>query len=322
MKHILISIVVPIYNVQDYLDRCIESIIRQSYDKFELLLVDDGSTDSSGAGCDRWSLLDKRIRVIHKKNGGLSSARNAGIQAAIGSHIGFVDGDDFIHERMYEVLLEKLLTYETDISICNRYDYYDDGRICSSNTSGADLIMNSEEAILEMNSFRSFDMSACDKLYKKELFDEICFPKGCLSEDFYVMPRLFDKAEKICYTPQPLYYYLQRQGSITRNKKINFDFAKAAKEQMEYVEQTYPGLTSCVHAAYASANMTVYNFHLKNHVRCSKENTRVLKKAVKENLVHMMNNQHLPYIKKIQGFLFARSLPLYKLVFWLFNKMK
>lgn len=318
----MISIIIPVYNVKEYLTKCVESIVNQSYPKLEIILVDDGSTDGSGEICDLLSWEDERIQVIHKKNGGLSSARNAGIDIAKGDFIGFVDSDDYIAEEMYEVLLTNLQKNAADISICNRWYEREDGTKFLRYKPTADvMIMDSKKAILEMNSFRTFDMSVCDKLYQRELFEGIRFPEGKLSEDFYIMYRLFDKAEKICYISAPLYYYMQRTGSISHNKKINFDFVKAAKEQMEYIEKKYPELAGCVHSSYASANMTVYNFHKKNKVKCPKEVKIELQKNVKGNLAYVLKNRELSLVKKIQALLFVYCALLYDYTFFLYKKI-
>lgn len=319
----MISVVVPIYNVQEYLEKCIESILSQTYSSLEIILVDDGSTDQSGKICDDYKDRDTRIKVLHKENGGLSSARNAGIELATGEYIGFVDSDDYIDKAMYEVLLQKMVQYNADISICNRFYTEEDGRkFLRYKSDGNELVMDSEHAILEMNSFRSFDMAAWDKLYKRKVFDEIRFPEGKLSEDYFIMYRLFELVDRICYTPEPYYYYMQRKGSISRGKKINFDFVEAAKEQMEYVEKRYPQLKNCVHTAYASANMTVYNFHMKNHVKCSKDVRQKLQDKVKENYSYVKNNMEISKVKKIQTFLFAYMIPIYDCAFRVFKVVK
>lgn len=316
----LISIVIPVFNVKNYLANCVKSIEKQTYANLEIILVDDGSTDGSGELCNQLALKDRRIHVIHKKNGGLSSARNVGIEVAAGKYIGFVDSDDYIDGKMYETLLKKMYKYSADISICGRWYVYENGKKhLRYQSDGKDLVMNAEQAILKMNSYCSFDMAAWDKLYSKSLFDNIRFPEGKLSEDYFIMFRIFDKAKVICYTPEPLYFYIQRKGSISRSKKINFDFAEAAKEQMEYVEEKYPRLKNCVHTAYASANMTVYNFHIKNHVKCKKEDRILFQKVVADNMDYIEKNDKISSVKKIQAKIFCLNILLYNIFFRMFK---
>ncbi|WP_270424946.1 glycosyltransferase family 2 protein [Anaerostipes hadrus] len=318
----LISIVVPVYNVENYLDRCVKSIIAQVYTNIEIILVDDGSSDNSGKICEKWKEKDKRIIVIHKKNGGLSSARNAGIEIAKGKYIAFVDSDDYISKNMYSELYRVLKQNNSDIAICGRKYVWDNGkRYCRYHYDKRIENYSSKEAIREMNSFRKFDMAAWDKLYRTSLFENIRFPEGKLSEDYYIMYKLFLKSKKVVYYAYPLYYYYQRQNSITKNKKINFDFINAAYDQMIEVSRAVPELKSCVSIAYASANMTVYNFHIKNKVKCTKENKKKMKKAVRCNFKYICKSSDISIIKKIQSLLFITSIPLYRVMFYFAKKV-
>lgn len=185
-----------------------------------------------------------------------------------------------------------------------------------------DLIMNSKEAIFEMNNFKYFDMSAWGKIYKTDLFNNIKFPEGKLSEDYFIMYLLFDKANKIVYNSKPLYYYLQRNGSITKGKKIKLDFVEAAYNQMIYIENKYPDLKRCVRAAYASANMTVYNIVLKNKGEHNKEILKKLQYEVKINYNYIKGYKQWSIPKRIQAFLFIRYIPVYNFVFKIFRIIK
>lgn len=319
----LISVIVPVYNVAPYLERCVESICRQIYRNLEIILVDDGSTDSSGKLCDRLAESDERVKVIHKKNGGLSSARNRGLDCAVGTYIGFVDSDDYIDLSMYEILYQKLKQYNAGVAICSRYYESEDGkRETRFPITGKDRVMNAEEAIEEMNFLRSFDMAAYDKLYRKEVFADIRFPEGKLSEDYFIMFRVFQQAGCICFTPQPLYFYIQREGSISRNQKINYDYIEAAYEQMINVEKIFPRLEGCMHSAYAFANMTVYNFHLKSGMPCSAEQRDTLRKNVLGNMNYIRKSRALPWRRKMQSELFIRSFALYGLFFRIYKRFR
>ena len=182
--------------------------------------------------------------------------------------------------------------------------------------------MNSKEAIFEMNNFKYFDMSAWGKLYKTELFNNIKFPEGKLSEDYFIMYLLFDKANKIVYNSKPLYYYLQRNGSISKGKKINLDFIEAAYNQMIYIENKYPDLKRCVRAAYVSSNMTVYNIVLKNDGKYSKETLKKLQDEVKANYNFIKGYNYWNILKKIQAFLFVKCIPIYNILFKIFKMIK
>lgn len=213
-----ISIVVPVYNVEKYLSECIESILNQTFKDFELILVDDGSKDSSGYICDDYARKDSRINVIHKKNGGLSDARNVGIKASKGEYLGFVDSDDCIEREMFQKLYEAIEKYEADISICSFGLINDEGKV------GEIFFDYENEAIIspilaQEKYFEGYAQSmlytvAWNKLYKKSLFDNIAYPVGKLHEDEFTTFRLLYKSERIVYIPYCGYLYRCRNESI------------------------------------------------------------------------------------------------------------
>lgn len=317
-----ISIIVPVYNVELYLRKCVKSILAQTFKDKEIILVDDGSTDGSADICDELSTRYSSVKVIHKKNGGLSSARNVGLDNAKGDFVAFVDSDDTISIRMYDELYEGMILNHADVGICGRYYVYEDGtKLKRYKESSSNKVLTSEEAILEMNSFKSFDMAAWDKLYNRKIFDGLRFPEGKLSEDFFIMYKIFDRASKIFYTPKPLYNYLQRENSISHGKNINYDFIEAAKEQMNYVESKYPNLKGVVHTAYASAHMTVYDFHLKAKVPIEQKIRKSFQKNVKKNLKYINSNENIGFKKKVQAYLFVYNIYIYMLVFKFYKKV-
>ena len=223
-------------------------------------------------------------------------------------------------------MVEDLYTYaiENDCAIvaCGRNYVFEDGQIICKITDEKSKVYNFEDAMYEMNTFTLFDMSAWAKIYKKELFLNIRFPEGKLSEDYYIAFKLIDLAQAVGYVAKPLYNYLQRQSSISRNKKINHDFAYAAKEQMEYLDEKYPKLSVLGHTAYASANLTVYDFYIKNGVKCPKEKIVEFKNAVKDNLEYIRKNRRISKAKRIQFELFSINTIIYKVVFVLYRKMR
>lgn len=317
-----ISVVVPIYNVEKYIRKNVDSIINQTYKNLEIILVDDGSKDNSSNICDLYKKKDKRIKVIHKENGGLSSARNAGIEEATGDYVAFVDSDDYIEPNMYEEMYEASQKFSCDIVTCSYKYVYDDGSVKYINSDTENREYDFFSAIKEMNIFSKFDMSACTKLFKKELFDNIRFPVGKLSEDYYVMYLLFEKASKIYYIAKPYYSYFQRKNSITKSNKINHDFMYAALEQMDYLEKKYPDeLTNISHAAFLSANLTVYDFYLKNSVKCPKKMISKFKNNVRNNYKYVKKANMYGIKKKIQFILFMYCVPLYNIIFKLYKKI-
>lgn len=214
----LISVIVPVYNVEDYIHKCVDTIVNQTYKNLEIILVDDGSTDNSGKICDELAQTDSRIRVIHKKNGGLSDARNAGIEVAKGEYLGFVDSDDYIDLEMYSVLMKNLKDTGAALATCGRIFVTNGGEVPEI-TENKPVCMSSDQAIKDLFLYNSMVFHAAwDKLYKRELFSDIKFPVGRLFEDAAIMFRIFEKAGKITATKKQMYYYIQRQGSISNCK--------------------------------------------------------------------------------------------------------
>ena len=236
-----ISIIVPVYNVENVLRRCLNSILEQTYLDFELILVDDGSKDLSGSICDKYADKDNRIIVIHKENGGLSSARNAGIEVAAGKYIMFVDADDLIHFKAIELEIAILEENDADILICPLKRFSKDSEINPfSNIEqlhGISVISGLEaEKGFFNNPSASMYVSSCGKVFKRMLFDDIRFPEGRLFEDEFTTYKLYYKSKKIVVVDTALYFYFINSAGITQNLDINkrFDEYDAKKERLEF----------------------------------------------------------------------------------------
>jgi glycosyltransferase involved in cell wall biosynthesis len=212
----MISVIVPVYRVEKYIRLCVESILGQTYPDFELILVDDGSPDSCGAICDEYAAKDTRVRVIHKENGGLSDARNAGLDIARGEYITFVDSDDYIAPNMLELLLNKLERYGADISVCGyRMVFEDSSETDELPEEDKDFCMTGPEALKPLlEGAPHMPVASWGKLYRAELFADIRFPVGRLHEDTFTTYRLVYKCGKVVCSGLRLYFYLQRVDSI------------------------------------------------------------------------------------------------------------
>lgn len=242
MSKPLISVIVPIYNVEQYLDKCITSIVNQSYKNLEIILVDDGATDKCPDICDNWAIKDDRIVVIHKENGGLSDARNSGLNIAKGEYISFIDSDDWIDLKFYEILYNSLFLNNAQISASEVLWVYDDHQKKEEYFYNK-KIFSSEEAIQTLIQGRGFYAVAWNKLYKATLFDDIRFPVGKLHEDEFVVYRLIDKAESLVLCKEVNYYYRQRQGSIMKQWSIeHLDALEAYFERSIFLKYNYPNL--------------------------------------------------------------------------------
>lgn len=252
----LISIIVPIYRVENYLKRCIDSIINQTYKNIEIILVDDGSPDNCGVICDEYAKFDDRIKVIHKKNGGLSDARNCGIEVSTGDYIIFVDSDDYVSKNMCEKLLIRALEHNVDIVSCNFKEIYVDNnkeKINKQSIKESLEVYTNLEVIYKYFFDYTVDINVVwNKLYKRELFfkrESIRFPKGKLHEDDYTICKLYYYANKIVIINDVLYYYIRRCDSITGNfsdinilDKIDaiiehYNFAKDKETKLKYIIQ-------------------------------------------------------------------------------------
>lgn len=239
----LISVIIPFYNVEAYASKCIESVINQTYRNLEIILVDDGSPDNCGKIIDEYAKKDKRIKVIHKKNGGLSDARNKGIEVATGKYIGFVDSDDYIKEDMYEYLHNLIIDNDADIAICGVLDFYEDKELVIPNVEEDIKNYNSVDAIKELLLDNSIRSHAWDKLYKRELFTKDCYyPKGKKMEDIATTYKLFEKAKKVVVSNVPKYYYLQRSNGIMLSKSTGMwiDYYELSLERYKYIKDKYP----------------------------------------------------------------------------------
>ncbi len=222
----LISVIVPVYNVEQYLEKCISSIIDQTYRNLEIILVDDGSTDQSGALCDEFAQKDGRIRVIHKENGGVADARNVGIEACNGEYVSFVDSDDYIHPEMLAKLYDSLKQFGADVSICQYFLVDENGGI-TYGVSFHDFVpygvITGDQALQKLLYNKSgYFVVVWNRLVKKKLFSQVRFPLDRAYEDEYVAHRLFGQCEKVICIQDALYYYLQRPNSIMSNVRNGF----------------------------------------------------------------------------------------------------
>lgn len=213
----MISIIIPVYNVERYLPKCIESVINQSYSNLECILIDDGSCDSSGYICDLYAKSDNRINVIHKSNGGLSSARNAGLEMASGSYVMFIDSDDFIDQHMVSVLYDLLKQNQADMSMCS-LSYCDENGVDYEYTESPVLNekLNRQAIIDKLFEPRNwFYVVACNKLYRKSIWENLRFREGIIHEDEAIAHHIFMNVDTVVSTSKQMYHYRQRKGSIT-----------------------------------------------------------------------------------------------------------
>lgn len=232
-----ISIVVPVYNVARYLKQCVDSLLQQTFTDFELILVDDGSTDISGMICDEYAQLDNRIRVIHKENGGLSDARNAGMTYAKADWIGFVDSDDWVEPDMYELLYHTCITQKVDITVCGAFMDYVDATLPMTRQTGRTTVYDSEEGLWHILDDKHIRSYAWNKLYHRNVITAP-FPKGRYYEDYATIYKWFSAARKAAFVDVEKYHYRQRGSGICLNfnPEKNFHFFLAVFERYDFVK--------------------------------------------------------------------------------------
>lgn len=300
-ENVLISIVIPIYNVEKYIDRCLCSVLEQTYSNLEIILVDDGSKDNCAAICDRYAAKDERIKVIHKQNGGLSSARNAGIAIATGEYIGFVDSDDYIHPRMFEKLLAAAASENAEIAVCHHYTERGKHLLIEDPIGDQTKVFTGKEALFELVEDVNMKSYAWDKLYRLALFEGVRYPEGRNFEDIATTYKLFDKAERICQIPDFLYYYQIREDSISFNdsdlrwNRNCFDSVEGQQERISYFKEkgyrelaeaalgkVIPYIYSCISTGYRVGNTETCSV-LKAYLQKNQEEILACGKLSKKN---------------------------------------
>jgi glycosyltransferase involved in cell wall biosynthesis len=317
-----LSIIVPVYNTEKYINKCIDSILNQTFEDFEIILVDDGSPDKCGEICDQYAKQDMRVKVIHKKNGGLADARNAGIEIAKGDFIGFVDSDDYIKKDMYSEMLAAIGEYKVKIVTCGRFDV-SNGVTTEAFVINKPIKMTAEEAIGNILTWNGLDSSCCDKIFEKSLFQEIRFPLGRVNEDIFIMYRLIDKAKTIVHIGSPKYYYVHRENSITTNsfsvKKL--DFPIVTSEILNYMKNNYPNLVEEAMFFYFSSHIYILNILINEEKEKQYEvefNKSYLE--IRKNSLKFLKNKYINKKNKIKILLMIVGEKLFVNVMKMYNK--
>lgn len=241
----LISVIIPIYNVEPYLPDCIESVIKQTYTNLEIILIDDGSPDKCGEICDMYAKKDSRITVIHKKNGGLSDARNAGLDIAAGKYVTFIDSDDVVALDMVEYLYEMMCESDADITVCQLETFSGEIPEIKWQSQCTETITGTEKCLEYYFKTKYIQSVACGKLYKTGIFENVRYPFGKMNEDEFTTYRLIALASKISVGFSKKYFYRIRGGSIMRGafSMRCLDRIEAAIERKEFIDTNFPKLS-------------------------------------------------------------------------------
>jgi len=251
----MVSVIIPVYNVQDYLARCIDSVLAQTYKDLEIILVDDGSHDTSGDICDEYDLKYRHLRVIHKENGGLSDARNTALDVAQGEYVTFIDADDYVHPCFVETLLNTITSTGAQIAACTWQELKDGSTPRKVNISKASCkIYSQQEAINSVFYQRQLNHSACSRIFERRLFDDLRFPNGALYEDLAIIYPLLCKVDKMALLKAPMYYYMHRDGSIITTMSLRRTHVLDHLEKLEtQVANEAPQYLPAVRSRHMSA---------------------------------------------------------------------
>ena len=337
MNQPLLSVIVPCYNVEKYVDKCISSIVNQTYSNLEIILIDDGSTDSTGIICDTWQERDQRIRVIHKQNEGVSYARKTGVENAVAEYVVFVDADDWIDKDMYLNMMNALLSTNSDIAQCGVCDVFEDGSLKHRSSEIKDCafeIVDRIKGVLLILEDKEWQSYMWNKIFKKHLFDHIEFPKGRqLLEDVSIAHILFHRASQTVYLRDEYYFYFRRSGSITKSKNIvdlkfnNWhDMYNVYCERYRFVEQ-HPEYHSCLILAKNKAvfcgmialrySIIYPQFYSKNFCNSFRKYIHSIGFTQKE-----MMKKYFKLSLKLELLVFLYSSACYKNLFKLYAKIR
>ena len=307
MEKPLISVIVPVYNVEKYIDDCVNSIVEQHYKNLEIILVDDGSTDSSGKKCDYWMTADRRITVIHQENGGLSDARNTGLSYANGEYIGFVDSDDIIHPAMYEKLYTAMQETKSEIAGCEIFcDEAPDIEALERHSKPGKKEYTSEEALRKIIDNADVYVTVWNKLYPKNLIEDIRFERGKIHEDEYWSYQIIAKAEKIVMLSSCYYGYRRRNNSIMAQKYSlkNLDLLEARERRLKFIKEKFPALFSLDCCRLRFECVRACQLSLKYLDKDDREKRKkIMKGIVQKNPLTYREYKNLPIGKKVWCFL-------------------
>ena len=314
----LISVIIPVYNVEDYLHYAIESLGKQTYKNFEIILVNDSSTDDSGKLCDDYSEKYSNVRVFHKENGGLSDARNFGVQKAKGEFITFLDPDDYLEAYSLELLASVQKQHNCDIvstrvKATELYNVYSNHSLTEEDIKNV-IVMDRDVFLEEAFYDKVATVSACGKLYRKSIL-EIPFPKGRIYEDLYIISEHVEKANKIVHIPIQIYNYYKRQGSIVNSKFTSkqYDFFDAIAYNRQVIREKFNNVDKLVTAINAKEVIGSFKI-IGSAYKTSISDVYNIRKIIKENSSNILRNKRIRYTFKMKYMLFILSPYMFNII--------
>lgn len=315
-----LSVIVPVYNAEKFLDKCIQSIRDQTYPNMEIILVEDGSSDASLAICRRHEREDERIRVIAKENEGVSVARNVGLDHAIGEYIGFVDSDDFIERDMYESLISGMEESSADLAVCGIAQVYDNRVI----RDGVEFkkVISREEAVYMVLDSRYISVNPVNRVYKRKIFEGLRFPAGMTSEDAYLILDILAGAERIFVDLTPKYYYVHRTDSITTSgyRPTDLCVITAYEKNRKIVEECYPQFNDVAQFRVFWSHYYVLDKMLLSQTPVPEEKKREIISFLKKNWRAVIRNPHVGRGRKIATVALRIGVPFYRVFLWQYRR--
>lgn len=296
----LVSVIIPVYNISGYIEKCLKSAVSQSYENLEIIVVDDGSTDGSGKICDKIALKDSRLKVYHRKNGGLSEARNFGISKAHGEYVALVDGDDFVKKDFVKAMVIAVEETGAEVVICGFDEFVPREKVLSGKETAIKLLVEQE----------NMEIVAWNKLYRRELFDGIEYPVGEKHEDSLTTYKILAKAEKVAYVSKSLYSYVKRPGSIMNEAKLVERLSaryKAAEEAVKYFRNDKE-LRQAAEVAVLTSKYAFMDAAVKKKI--GQEYYALNLEWIKKHKSELKNNKFMT--KKLKLYNFLNSIRLYK----------
>lgn len=317
----LVSIIIPVYKVEKYIRRCLDSVSHQTYQNIEVLLVDDGSPDKCGEICDEYAEQYSYIKVLHQKNQGQAAARNNAAKISTGEFITFIDSDDFVTEDYVEYLVNLQNEFCADIAIGGCKYIYDGSAVVQPTDQGVTKLLTPSEALSDMNYSRGFGATAWVKLIRRELVLKYPFPCGCLYEDLATMYKIIGDAEKIVFGSKRIYYWVQREGSTMRMK---FDERQmyglvAAKEQLKYIQENYPEVVPAAKARYMGKILEIMSTAINT------EDGKDVYSRLKSEMKYyndVMQDEKVKKSQKIRLWAMKQGYPVAKNIMLMHEKMK
>ena len=322
MKTPLISIIVPVYNLETTVGKCLDSILKQKYQNLEIILIDDGSTDKSGEICDKYARSDKRIIAIHQKNSGIAEVRNLGLRKASGDYVSFIDGDDYVKTNYIQSLYDAILNDGSDIAISGHTIVYPNKQY--SKVSDRRLVLSAEEAVRAVLYDQYLDLSPWGKLYSKEILRGVKYPSGMLFEDSAVTPLVLAKAKRISVIPETNYYYVKQGTSSITNTSFNpkkLDLITATKQMTEAISSKFPDLKQACARRMMWAHLSTLSVMAKSK-NVPKDDIKMVYDYIKKNRALVLKDKNISKRDRFGLAISKLGYRGYKLVWSIYDKTR